>query len=568
MGSREIAEMKKMLTCGALAAVVSFGFAAEASTISSKPDPKLVVVISIDQFSANLYAQHRAEFTGGLATLSRGIVYPNGYQSHAFTETCPGHSTLLTGKHPNKTGISANDWYDRATGKTVYCLADPGVTAADDPKGRAVSPANMIATTYGDWLKAASPQSRVFGVSGKDRGAITMSGHRADGQFWYQPGFGFTTYVGPGQTAEERLKPVAAFNARLAADLEKHPFVWDYDRKLIGGSDERCRALEADYETGGRKWRSALPIPPAGDEAGKLRDLYASPYTDRVTLELAQTLREAYGLGDGPQVDVLTVSLSATDFIGHRYGTRGPEMCDQIARLDDRLGVFLKSLDKVKGGVLVVLAADHGGADFAERLSGEGYGTERVIGKSWLAKLNARLRTDLGLAWDPLIADGGVDQIYVVGADRKAASIVDRARITAAALAMISRDPAVAQAFDSNAVLTLEPAPADASPEELSVAERMRRSVYPGRVGDILVAFKPDRAPATAGPTYVSTHGSPWDYDRRVPILFWWKGATPHERILPLDTVDIAPTIAAVTGVKSPADIDGVCRPLVYGEAC
>ena len=568
MRSREIAGMKKMLTCGALAAAVSLGFAAEASTISPKPEPKLVVVISIDQFSANLYAQHRAEFIGGLATLSRGIVYPNGYQSHAFTETCPGHSTLLTGKHPNKTGISANDWYDRATGKTVYCLADPGVAAADDPKGRAVSPANMVATTYGDWLKAASPQSRVFGVSGKDRGAITMSGHQADGQFWYQPGFGFTTYVRPGQTAEERLKPVAAFNARLAADLKKHPFVWDYDKKLIGGSDKRCQALEADYETGGRKWRAALPIPPAADEAGRLRDLYASPYTDRVTLELAQTLREAYGLGDGPQVDVLTVSLSATDFIGHRYGTRGPEMCDQIARLDDRLGVFLKSLDKVKGGVLVVLAADHGGADFAERLSAEGYGTERVIGKPWLAKLNARLRTELGLSWDPLIADGGVDQIYAVGPDRKAASIVDRARITAAALTMINRDPAVAQAFDSNAILTLEPAPADASPEELSVAERMRRSAYPGRVGDILVAFKPDRAPATAGPTYVSTHGSPWDYDRRVPILFWWKGATPHERILPLDTVDIAPTIAAVTGVKPPADIDGVCRPLTYGEAC
>jgi predicted AlkP superfamily pyrophosphatase or phosphodiesterase len=561
--------MKKMLTCGVLAAaVLASAFAAQASTISAKPEPKLVVVISIDQFSANLYAQHRGEFVGGMKMLSQGIVYPNGYQSHAFTETCPGHSTLLTGKHPNKTGISANDWYDKATGKTVYCLADPSATPADDPKGRAVSPANLLATTYGDWLKAVSPASRVFGVSGKDRGAITMSGHQADGQFWYQPGFGFTTWVAQGQTAEARLKPVAAFNAQLAADLKKHPYVWDYDKKLIGGSAKRCQALEADYKTGDRQWRAALPIPVAPDEAGKQRDLYASPYTDQVTLELATQLRDAYGLGDGPQVDVLTVSLSATDFIGHRYGTRGPEMCDQIARLDDRLGAFLKGLDKVKGGVLVVLAADHGGADFAERLAGEGYGTERVIGKTWIAGLNAQLRTDLGLAWDPLVADGGIDQIYVVGADRKTPSITDRARITAEALVLINRDPAVAQAFDSNAILTMEAAPADASPEELSVAERVRRSVYPGRVGDILVAFKPNRVPATPGATYISTHGSPWDYDRRVPILFWWKGATPHERVLPLDTVDIAPTIAAVTGVKPPADIDGVCRPLVYGQAC
>ncbi|WP_201722854.1 alkaline phosphatase family protein [Caulobacter sp. BP25] len=554
-----------MLTCGAFAAVLATGFAATATLAAeTKPDPKLVVVISVDQLSANLYAQHRPEFVGGLATLSQGVVYPNGYQSHAFTETCPGHSTLLTGKHPNKTGISANDWYDRATGKTVYCLADPTVTLADDPKGRAVSPANMIATTYGDWLKAVSPASRVFGVSGKDRGAITMTGHKADGQFWYQPGFGFTTWVAPGQSAQERLKPVAAFNAKLSADLKAHPFTWDYAKP----SAKRCKTLEATYETGGRQWRAALPIPAATSEADKQRDLYASPYTDQVTLELAQRLRETYGLGDGPQVDVLAISLSATDFIGHRYGTRGPEMCDQVARLDERLGLFLKSLDKVKGGVLVVLTADHGGADFAERLHDEGYGTERVIGRPWVAKLNAQLRAELGLSWDPLIADGGIDQIYVVGPDRKTPSLADRARITAAALPLINRDPDVSQAFDSNAIFTMESAPADASAEELSIAERMRRSAYPGRVGDILIAFKPNRIPATAGATYVSTHGSPWDYDRRVPILFWWKGAAPHERVLPLDTVDIAPTVAAVTGIKAPADIDGVCRPLTYGGKC
>ncbi len=561
--------MKTTFLSGVLAVALSTAFAAQASTASAqaasgKPEPKLVVVISIDQFSANLYAQHRAEFTGGLATLSQGIVYPNGYQSHAFTETCPGHSTLLTGKHPNKTGITANDWYDRATGKMAYCLGDPSVTLADDPKGRAVSPANLVATTYGDWLKAVSPASRVFGVSGKDRGAITMSGHQADGQFWYQPGFGFTTYVRQGQTAAERLKPVAALNARLAADLKTRPFTWTYNK----ASAKRCRALEADYETGGRKWRAALPIPVAPDDAGRQRDLYASPYTDAATLEAARTLRDDYRLGDGPQVDVLTISLSATDFIGHRWGTRGPEMCDQIARLDDRLGVFLASLDKVKGGVLVVLAADHGGADFAERLHGEGYDMERVIAKPWAAELNRRLRADLGLSWDPLIADGGVDQLYVVGPNRATPLSADRARIMAAALPLINRDPAVAQAFDAQALLTLEPAPADASPEELSLAERMRRSVYPGRTGDIVIAFKPNRVPATPGLTYVSTHGSPWDYDRRVPILFWWKGATPHERILPLDTVDIAPTLAAVTGVKPPADIDGVCRPLVYGQGC
>lgn len=559
--------MKSLLVSGALVGVaLGLGLAAPSRAEPvARPDPKLVVVISIDQFSANLFAQHRAEFTGGLGRLAReGIVYPNAYQSHALTETCPGHSTLLTGKHPNKTGISANDWYDASQGKQVYCLADDSVVLAHDPKGRAVSDRNMVASTYGDWLKAVSPKSRVLGVSGKDRGAITMAGHQADGAWWFQPGFGFTTFVRPDQTAEARLKPVAAFNARLAADLRKHPFVWDY----APASARRCKALEADYETGGRKWRAALPIAAATSQADQLRDLGASPFTDQATLELAAQLRDAYGLGDGPQVDVLTVSLSATDFIGHRYGTRGPEMCDQIARLDDRLGVFLDRLGKARGEVLVVLAADHGGADMAERLHGEGYDVERIATKAWLGRLNAGLRADLGLSHDPLIAEGGINIIDVVGPDRKALPLVEHMRIKAAALAMISRQPEVVEAFDVASLLTLAPEPADTSPEEISVRERMRRSAYPGRSGDIVIAFKPDLVPASAGATYVSTHGSPWDYDRRIPIIFWWKGGAPRERILPVDTVDIAPTIAAVTGVTPPKDVDGRCRPLGSGHDC
>ena len=566
--------MNNPLTSLAAATALSLGLAASVQAAPvARPDPKLVVVISIDQFSANLFAQHRAEFTGGLGKLAReGVVYPNGYQSHAMTETCPGHSTLLTGKHPNKTGISANDWYDASLGKQVYCLGDDSVVLAHDPKGRAVSPRNMVATTYGDWLKAVSPTSRVFGVSGKDRGAITMAGHRADGAFWLQPGFGFTTFVPPGETAEARLKPVAAFNARMLADLKKHPFVWDYARSPLDalgrGSAKRCKALEADYETGGRKWRAALPIPVADDEAGKLRDLGSSPYLDQVTLELAAQLRAAYGLGDGPQVDVLTVSLSATDYIGHRYGTRGPEMCDQIALLDDRLGEFLDKVGKAKGGVLVVLTADHGAADMPERLRAEGYDTDRIATKAWLGKLNATLRADLSLSYDPLVAEGGINTIDVVGPDKKTLPPAEHMRITAAALALISRQPEVVEAFDVNTLLTLAPEPADTSPEEISVRERMRRSAYPGRSGDIVIAFKPDLVPASAGTTYVSTHGSPWDYDRRVPIIFWWKDGTPRERILPLDTVDIAPTIAAVTGVMAPADVDGRCRPLGSGHDC
>jgi predicted AlkP superfamily pyrophosphatase or phosphodiesterase len=555
--------LPKTVALAALTAVLAAPLAPAAAAPVETPKPKLVVVISIDQFSASLFEQYRADFHGGLGRLARGTVYPSGYQSHGMTETCPGHSTLLTGKYPNKTGIVANDFYDLATGQKTYCLADPSVTLANDPSGggRLVSPKLLMAETYGDWLKAVSPKSRVYAVSGKDRGAINMAGHKADGVFWLETRFGMTTWVEPGQDAKARLAPVAAFNAKLVAEQKKAPFVWTY-------ADKRCAALEGDYVTGGRAWRAALPLPAPKDEAAATNDLAVSPYTDRVTLEAAQALRDDFKLGDGEATDVLTISLSATDFIGHRFGTKGPEMCDHLLRLDDRLGVFLDSLDKVKGQVLVVLAADHGGSDFPERLAQQGFAASRVPPTQWLKDLNAALREQLQLAYDPLVQAGGIESLYAVGADGKAPGVGDHARIVGAALAILAKRPEVFAAYDANTLFTAAPPPKGTPPDEISVAERMRRSAYPGRVGDILVAFQPYQTPASPGVSYVASHGSPWNYDRRVPILFWWKGGPTRERVLPIETVDIAPTLAGVTGVVVPADVDGRCLPLGAGPTC
>ena len=199
----------------ALLAVALLAVPAAATT--APPPPKLIVAISVDQFSAALFDQYRGRFTGGLKTLQAGVVFPNGYQSHAATETCPGHSTILTGRHPAATGIVANVWADRATGTSVYCMVDPAgpvPNRPDAPRG----PANLRVPTLGEWLKAANPASRTFAVSGKDRGAITMAGHGADGTFWWDDTLGgFTTYVPAGTTADARLAPVAAYNAALFA---------------------------------------------------------------------------------------------------------------------------------------------------------------------------------------------------------------------------------------------------------------------------------------------------------------------------------------------------------------
>ena len=170
--------------------------AATATPAGERASPSLIVTIVVDQLSANLFNQYRSQFTGGLKTLAdQGLVSINGYQTHGVTVTCAGHSTVLTGMHPTHSGIPANEWIDTTTGQDTYCLAAPqnALAHGKNTDNGPVGPEQLSASTLGDWLKAVSPQSRVYGVSGKDRGAITLAGHKGDGAFWLTDGFGFTT---------------------------------------------------------------------------------------------------------------------------------------------------------------------------------------------------------------------------------------------------------------------------------------------------------------------------------------------------------------------------------------
>ena len=168
--------------------------AAPVVTPAPQPKPRLILAISIDQFSADLFAQYREHFTGGFARLLTGAVYPQGFQSHAATETCPGHSTLLTGVHPSRTGIIANTWFDAKLGRDVYCAEDernPRSTA-NEP---VVSNWHLKAPTLGDLMKQANPAALNVAVSAKDRAAVMMSGHQTDAVYWWL-GKGFTTFEG------------------------------------------------------------------------------------------------------------------------------------------------------------------------------------------------------------------------------------------------------------------------------------------------------------------------------------------------------------------------------------
>ncbi|MBB6384664.1 putative AlkP superfamily pyrophosphatase or phosphodiesterase [Brevundimonas bullata] len=518
-----------------------------ATAAAERAAPALVVTIVVDQLSANLFNQYRSQFTGGLKTLAdQGLVSINGYQTHGVTVTCAGHSTVLTGVHPTHSGIPANDWIDTTTGEETYCLAAPQNTLAHgkNTDNGPVGPDQLKASTLGDWLKTVSPNSRVFGISGKDRGAINLAGHKGDGAFWLTNDFGFTTYVEPGQSAETKLAPVAAINARVIDRFSRQAPVWNY-------TNDACRRLEGQWVIGGQTFNSTLP--PADDA------LDGSPMLDELTLEGAAVLLDEQQLGRRGVTDMLGVSLSATDRIGHGYGTQGPEMCEQMLRLDAALGVFLDKLATVPGGVVVVLTADHGGSDFPERSSVEGYPAAGRVDRALMPRVNDALKARFKLDANPLVSSAG--GLIVVDRDKKSLAEPLRSQVLAAAVELLNAEPQVALAVSRDELLA-EPLPASDNPEELSVRQRLRLSAVAGRSPDIMRSYQPGLTGSGRVGGAISSHGSPWDYDRRVPIIFWWPGANGQERFLPMRTIDIAPTLAHLIGVKPTDTVDGRCMDM------
>ncbi len=538
-----------------------------AATATAKP--KLLIVISVDQFGSNLFDEWRGKFTGGLHTLSTtGIVYSNGYQSHAATETCPGHSTLLTGRNPAATGIVANTWYDSVQGKDVYCAYAPAYTVAGLPKAEPRGPDNLLSSTLGDWLKQQSADNRVYAVSGKDRAAIMMAGHKGDGVFWYNDGYGFTTYVAKGESETDKISPLAGFNADLHKAWAKQPPAWAY-------VNNQCAARAAHYKVANFDFPSQVPpIGPQPDATSPFDSVNDKPFyrvtplLDTITLDAARSLIKSKSLGLGKGTDLLAIGLSSTDYMGHRFGTQGPEMCDQLTRLDANLEIFLAELKAMKVPVMIVLSADHGGADVVERSAQRSFPTAvRYSPGNFLGDLNEKLRTALKLPfYDPITAaDGGKDvqQLHIVDEKGKADTGTRRQAVLAKALQLIAAEPSVAQVFSREQAQANTP-PAGLPADEMTILQRFAVNADPTRAGDIFVAFQPFTylgIPTKPGDT-IAGHGTPYNYDRRVPIIFWWPDAPAQERPLPVKTIDIAPTLSHILGFAPPSPVDGRCLEL------
>jgi predicted AlkP superfamily pyrophosphatase or phosphodiesterase len=502
--------------------------------------PKLVVVISVDQFSADLWDEYRPHFTGGLARLAGGILFHNGYQSHAATETCPGHSTILTGDHPSRTGIVANSWIDQTIqrpDKNIYCAEDENAPGTSSTAYK-VSSKQLLVPTLGELMKARWPGSRNVSVSGKDRAAVMMSGHKAD-QRWYWNAGKFDTDLAGASIPQIVVKANAAITAAMTQSrpaLEPPPYC-------------QAKAHLVAVEGGGKP----VGMGQFARAAADVTALRASPELDGDTLAIAAGLIDEMQLGKRAEPDVLAVSLSATDYVGHTYGTEGEEMCLQLLELDREIGDFLAVLDSRGIDYSVVLTADHGGKDIPERERAAGVADAARIDPALGATIMGRkLVAQLGLTGPGLLRNFG--DMYI---DRNLLSR-DRKRLLDAAVAAYRAHPQVEAVFTA-AEIAATPIPT-LPPDQWNLIQRVRANHYPGRSGDFFIILKKDITPISDTSGYVATHGSPWDYDRRVPILFWRKGMAPVASDSVIETTDIMPTLAATLGLPlAPGSIDGRC---------
>ncbi|HET9640946.1 MAG TPA: alkaline phosphatase family protein [Allosphingosinicella sp.] len=535
-----------------LASLLALPLAAMAAQAPAAERPRLIVAISVDQFSADLFAQYRQHFDGGLQRLSEGVVFPNGYQGHNATETCPGHSTILTGSRPARTGIIANNWFNLGLtrdDKGVYCSEDPRVPGSSSRGGQyTVSSYHLRVPALGDHMKRANSASRVAVVAGKDRAAIMMGGYRPDERWWWD--HDLKAFVNPGAPATPRS--VAAANDGVKEALARARSARDLPR--ICEPHSRSVAVAG----GGKPVGTGRFAREADDKNG----FRASPELDRAVIDMGESLRREMKLGEGAATDLLILGLSATDYVGHTYGTQGSEMCIQLMALDEALGGFFRTLDATGIDYLVMLTADHGGHDIPERhrdhAAGDAVRVDPALNAGAMAKsLAARLK----LGGEVLYGDGAFGDMYI---DRKLTP-AQRARVLREAVAAYKRHPQVAAVF-TKAELTAAAGPSG-PPDSWSLIQRAKASFDPERSGDFIVLLKPRVTPIfDTSRGYTSTHGSPWDYDRRVPILFWRKGMTSFEQSLAVETADILPTLAATIGVTIPiGSIDGRCLDLDEG---
>jgi len=558
------------VTCCALVLLQALSSATASDEQAENKAPRLILQITVDALRGDLpgrFAHVLGE--GGFRYLQQGVNYTNAHYQHATTETIVGHVSLATGTVPAAHGMVANLWFDRGEGRLMYNIedADYHLLSANsdvdksteiDPTQKAAkvdgrSPRAILSTTFSDELAAHyAGKSKIFGVSIKDRGAVSLAGH-AGKAFWFSKASG--EFVTSNYYYDAYPQWVLDWNAAKLPQAYAGKS-WELAHKpemyLFGDADDR--EWETDFPGFGR----TFPHPyGAGDDKYFTTRLTMAPAGDELTLDFAKTLLDAEKLGQDDVPDYLSVSFSSTDYVGHIFGPSSLESEDNIAHLDRSLADLFAYVDKMVGleNTLIVLSADHGQPEIPGYLHSLGIQSAGYFNPKELDKAPAIavLKKRFGVGEE--IIENFFQPYLYLNRELIQSKGLNQAEVEKVLAGELEKFPGVAKAVSSIALRT-------AALPDTELMRKILNNYHPRRSGDIYLVFEPYvYINDFDGLIVAATHGAPWRYDSFVPVMFAGAGlkqATPSRAITPYD---IAPTLANYLGVKQPSAAIGV--PLV-----
>ncbi len=512
------------------------GYAAESQPRTQNTTanrPKIVVGMMVDQMRWDyLYKFENRYGEGGIKRLLReGFTCENTMIKHAPTVTACGHASVYTGTTPAINGIAGNGWYDRAWGRDISNVEDSTTESVGGPGGKNKSPNNLLVTTIGDELRMATNfQSKVVSVSIKDRGAILPGGHSANGAFWHSGGkFVTSTYY---------MKSLPDWAEKFnATDWSKKlmPNGWNtlYPINTYTLSD----ADDKDYEN-----------PFKGEDKPVFPHIKASltgsPYGNTFTLEFAKAAVEGYGLGKGEFTDMLAVSLSSPDGIGHQFGPTSIEVEDNYLRMDKDLEDFFNYLDRQfgKDGYLYFITADHG-VNQSPGFLEENKLPTGILDTKLVDNMNLKLMKKFGQ--DKLVIAYSNGQLYLnyeLIENRR----LDQTAVSEFIITELRKEPGIQYAFLN------EKLGSATLPEPLK--SMYINGYHPKRSGDIVIIKS---SGWKGGSRMGATHGDWNPYDAHIPLVWMGKGIRPGKTNRTVGMNDIAPTLAAILKIQMPSGTTG-----------
>jgi predicted AlkP superfamily pyrophosphatase or phosphodiesterase len=503
---------------------------AQAAEPTHAPRPKLVVAIVIDQFRYDYLTRFDASYQDGLRRLhDAGAFFTDAHQTHYPTVTAVGHGAFLTGSIPAIDGIIGNEWFDRETGKMVTSVSDDATKLLGGNGGAGSSPRRLVGSTLGDEIKIAGPaDSTVIGMSLKDRAAILPAGHTANAAYWFDDDSGH--FVSSTYYMTDLPAWVRAFNNSDAANRYASTKWMPID---AAPGAQPFRALSAKVE---KAYYEEMVRTPDGNE---LLEAFAE-----------RALKEER-LGQHSGTDVLTVSFSSNDLLGHRVGPDAPEVRDMCIRTDRVLGQLFRAVEAEAGAgnYVVVLTSDHGVAPVPEELTKRGM----PAGRFSIDEVERTVEAALSDKYGPAKWVLGNDELALY-LDRellraKHAALVEAAEIAAEAVRKL---PYVFRVY-TGAQLEHENLAGD------PIGRLVQRGFYQERAGDLFIVQKPYWIGSKTG----TSHGTPYSYDTHVPVIFLGAGIRSGRYDESISVTDIAPTLAALLGVNAPSGSVGRVLPVI-----